>query len=168
MASGSNSFAFNWVSGFSGIPDWVDHSNAIGRFKHNGNSNNAYLWYYCDKSNENLRIQSITTVIDSCDNLDWRFFNLQQANYGLTPQKVYIYDGYRSCDIYTIDGDTSNPSGYGECDITHGKSIEWDMANGNNFRFEYTYAFEEDDLNDENAIARYKDGSNYLWVSCLD
>ena len=102
MKSG-NIFTFNWVSGFSDIPSYVDHSNAIGRFKHNSNSGNSYLWYFCDKSEENLRINSLTTVMAACDNLDWRFYNTQFSMMGIEPTRVFIYDQTRNCEIFMKD-----------------------------------------------------------------
>ena len=46
FANGQETFTFNWVSGYNDIPAFVDHSNAIGRFKHNSyNGGNSYLWY---------------------------------------------------------------------------------------------------------------------------
>ena len=34
FANADDIFTFMWVSGFNDIPSNVDHSNAIGRFKH--------------------------------------------------------------------------------------------------------------------------------------
>lgn len=88
---------------------------------------------------------------------------------GISPQRVFIYDQPRSCEIFMNDGDTSNASSYGSCDITHGKSVTWSMANNANYDFLYTYSFDTDlEGKDGNAIARYVEGSTYLWVSCLD
>ena len=73
MANNQDTFTFNWASSFNDIPSYVDHSNAIGRFKQRGAK--SYLWYYCDDSEERLRINSLTTIIDTCENIDWRFYN---------------------------------------------------------------------------------------------
>jgi hypothetical protein len=133
MANNQDTLTFNWASSFNDIPSYVDHSNAIGRFKQRGA--NSYLWYYCDNSEERLRINSLTTIIDTCENIDWRFYNTEFANMGISPQRVYINDKTRGCEIFMNDGDTSNASSYGSCDITHGKSVTWSMANNAQYDF---------------------------------
>lgn len=62
------------------------------------------------------------------------------------------------CAVFLRDNDVSNPGMYGSCNINHGTSVTWDMADGTQRSYEYV-----DDFNlgssgsdeDENIIARY-------------
>ena len=75
FANGQDTFTFNWVSAYNDIPSYVDHSNAIGRFKHNSyRGENSYLWYFCNNSLERQRISTLEAFIGSCENTDWRFY----------------------------------------------------------------------------------------------
>ena len=48
----------------------------------------------------------------------------------IQPQPVYIYNAEDPCMFYLKDGDTSNPSAYGECEIDFTGAVNWFMMSG--------------------------------------
>ena len=93
FANNQDVSTFNWVSGYNDIPSYVDHSNAIGRFKHNSfNGEISYIWYSCNNSVELQRINTMEAVIGSCENIDWRLYTAQFYAMGIDPLPVYIND----------------------------------------------------------------------------
>lgn len=80
-----------------------------------------------------------------------------------------------TCDVFLFNnGDTSNRNGYGTCDIQHGQSINWSMASGVNYGFDFVPNFAiatgVQTRADADAIARYyyeaNGVQNFLWATC--
>ena len=61
---------------------------------------------------------------------------------GVNPLPVYLYDEKSSCDIHLGVQDTTDPSSFGTCVVTHGKNVYWIMFDGTRYNFEYTHQFE--------------------------
>lgn len=77
-----------------------------------------------------------------------------------------------TCNVHMYENDETNLFSFGTCEIMHGESVVWNMANGHRYDFEYVQDFNSPQITeDSDAIARYFfqkfDGSShYLWETC--
>ena len=100
FANGQDTLTFNWVIRYNDIPSYVDASNAISRYKHiSSNGENSFLWFYCNRSAEDQRINTLQAVIGSCENTYWSFSTPQFYAMGIDPMPVYLNDEKSSCEV---------------------------------------------------------------------
>ena len=72
------------------------------------------------------------------------------AMFGMDAKEVFLNfnDDGRCVTIQMFEDDTSAPETFGRCEVQHGGIINWNMANGDVFKFDFVVDFSNSALPD--------------------
>lgn len=56
---------------------------------------------------------------------------------GVEPIEITMRESANDCELYFVDGQTSNPSTYGSCEIDTGRTVGWEMADSSQYTFNW-------------------------------